>query len=415
MLKILLLILLFSICILPQEQNEILIHRDELSDLRSEIKRLEKEISEKSRSEKKTFETLESMKKQSFVLSRMVNTLKKDEEQKTVEINKTTSDITMLEKRITLLKKNYAKSITGLYKYGKPSGLAIMLDSENINQALVRQKYLQRFSERRKSDLTHLNSDIEKLSLLKSKLVKEKREKELLANEKIKEEANLKAKMNQSSRLITEIRKNKTELKKEIDSRRKAEVKIASLIEKLVAEAERKKKEEKERLARLSKEADNKEKTVKGPVKESTYDIDLNTSGFTSFSAMRGKLTWPLQNGKITGRFGENRHRLLKTVTLNYGVDILAGKDPNVRAVADGVVSAIDWIPGYGSVIIITHAEDYRTVYSRLSEIYVTEGDKVQSGKLIAKVGESLEGNILHFEIWSSRTYQNPESWLAKK
>jgi septal ring factor EnvC (AmiA/AmiB activator) len=83
MLKILLIILLFSICILPQEQNEILIHRDELSDLRSEIKRLEKEISEKSRSEKRTFETLESMKKQSFVLSRMVNTLKKDEEQKT--------------------------------------------------------------------------------------------------------------------------------------------------------------------------------------------------------------------------------------------------------------------------------------------------------------------------------------------
>jgi murein hydrolase activator len=411
MVKILFYIFLFSVFMLPQEQNEISIRRDELSDLRSEIKRLEKEINEKSRSEKKTFETLESMKKQAFILSRMVNTLKKDEEEKASEINRTSSDIKTLEKRIDLLKKNYAKSITGLYKYGKPSGLVILLDSDNINQALIRQKYLQRFSDRRKSDLTHINSDIEKLSVLKSKLQKEKREKELLANEKIKEESNLKASINENSRLISQIRKNKTELKKEVDSRRKAEVKIASLIEKLIAEAERKKREEKERLARLSKE----DKTDKSAVKESTYDIDLNTSGFTSFSAMRGKLSWPLQNGRITGRFGENRNRLLNTVTLNYGVDILAGKDYNVKAVADGVVSAIDWIPGYGSVIIITHAEDYRTVYSRLAEIYVNEGDKVQSGKLIAKVGESLEGSILHFEIWSSRTYQNPESWLSKK
>ena len=45
---------------------------------------------------------------------------------------------------------------------------------------------------------------------------------------------------------------------------------------------------------------------------------------------------------------------------LNYGVDIAASKDINVKAVSEGVISAIDWIPGYGSVVIVTHKGAYQ-------------------------------------------------------
>ena len=113
--------------------------------------------------------------------------------------------------------------------------------------------------------------------------------------------------------------------------------------------------------------------------------------------------------------FGEDRNAKLNTVTLNYGVDIKAASDLNIKTPADGVVSAIDWIPGYGGVIIITHKDGYRTVYSHFSEIFVKEGDKVKPGSVIAKVGESIEGYIVHFEIWNSRNNQNPEIWLARK
>jgi murein DD-endopeptidase MepM/ murein hydrolase activator NlpD len=54
-------------------------------------------------------------------------------------------------------------------------------------------------------------------------------------------------------------------------------------------------------------------------------------------------------------------------------------------------------------------------VYSHLSGIFIKEGDKVKRGTLIAKTAESTDGNILHFEIWNSRTNLNPEQWLAKK
>jgi murein DD-endopeptidase MepM/ murein hydrolase activator NlpD len=100
---------------------------------------------------------------------------------------------------------------------------------------------------------------------------------------------------------------------------------------------------------------------------------------------------------------------------LNYGVDIKVASDLSVKAVANGIISAIEWIPGYGSIIIISHSGEYRTVYSHLGQIYVQEGDEVKAGQTIASVGESIEGNVLHFEIWNSRENQNPETWLVKK
>ncbi len=135
----------------------------------------------------------------------------------------------------------------------------------------------------------------------------------------------------------------------------------------------------------------------------------------SSFEQLKGKLIWPVNGGKIVKKYGENRNLIINTVTLNYGVDIKVSTDQKVKAVSNGIISAIEWIPGYGSIIIISHSDEYRTVYSHLAEIYVQEGEVVKTGQIIAAIGESIDGNVLHFEIWNSRANQNPEIWLAKK
>ena len=155
----------------------------------------------------------------------------------------------------------------------------------------------------------------------------------------------------------------------------------------------------------------------KNKIKEEnkSFDYDLNTASFSSFAEQKGKMIWPLHKGKIIRKFGENKNKSLKTVTLNYGVDIKADKDKNVRSVAEGVIAALDWLPGYGNVVIVSHKDGYRTVYSHLSEIFVSEGDKVKVGSVLAIVDEGLDGYVLHFEIWKARDKQNPELWLTKK
>ena len=86
-----------------------------------------------------------------------------------------------------------------------------------------------------------------------------------------------------------------------------------------------------------------------------------------------------------------------------------------MRSVADGEVSVVYFVAGFGNVVIISHYDGFRTVYAHLSQIMVKEGTMVREGQVIAKSGESISGEILHFQIWKNRDQQNPESWLTAK
>ena len=171
---------------------------------------------------------------------------------------------------------------------------------------------------------------------------------------------------------------------------------------------------EEEKLAEKKGNKDLAKEKTKTVNKKSTEDESL-PKNFTSFEQQKGKLNWPVNGGKVIRKFGENKNFILNTITLNYGVDIKVISDLNVKAVSSGIISVLEWIPGYGSIIIISHSGEYRTVYSHLGQIYVREGDDVKTGQIIASVGESIEGNVLHFEIWNSRANQNPEIWLTAK
>src|ERR1035437_63035 len=408
--------------ILPQGKDRIKNKQTELARIKAEISSLESQLRINTTKEKQTYTALENYNKQSFLLNTLINRLREEEHLKQEDIDFTHQQIEYIEKEIKILQTNYSKYVTSIYKKGKDDELAALLNSESLQQALIRYKYLQKFSKRREKDLSEFQKNKEDLLTLKDKYEKEKEEKFLLAEQKENEATIMQKKLAERKKVLASIRHDKTELKKSISVKRSAESKIKNLISKLIEAEERKRKEEHERLAKLEAEKLRKESkiktipTVKKEVnKDAVYDINISTSDFSSFSSLKGKLNWPVSGGHIVRHFGEDRNAKLNTVTLNYGVDIKASSDLNIKVPADGVVSAIDWIPGYGGVIIITHKDGYRTVYSHFSEIFVKEGDKVKPGSVIAKVGESIEGFIVHFEIWYSRNNQNPEIWLARK
>jgi len=307
------------------------------------------------------------------------------------------------------LRENYTKYIISIYKYGEQNEWSIFFDLSSMQRLFLRYKYLKEFSKRRVQDLSKLKLSKVELQKLNIKLEVEKKEKQLLVKEKQNEEKDLSVKLKESKNLLNALRKDKNELKKEITAKIDAKEKISGLISKLI---EDEKKREEERLARLK---NNKTKTKVTQPEETDYDVDLTTADFSSFSTLKGKMNWPISKGTVFKKFGQNRNTKLNTVTVNHGIDIKVSSALEVKSVAEGVVSAIDWIPGYGSVVIVSHKGNYRTVFSHLDEIFVSEGDKLKFNSGIGKVGESLEGFILHFEIWKSRDNQNPEIWLAKK
>jgi septal ring factor EnvC (AmiA/AmiB activator) len=408
--KILLIIVTVAPIAFLQEQNQIEEKKAELQLLRNEISQLEEDISQKSAKEKESFEILENYNKQAHLLNKLILKLIRQEAAQKKEIKILRTEIKSIESDIKILMDNYAKYVVALYKKGPYNELESIVNAESVRQALVRIQYLQKFSERRKIDLEQFYDKKQELIVTRAKIESEQKRLEKLVAEKEVEEKQLKSKLGERKRILASIKKDQEVLKKNLSVKVESQKQIESLVAKLVAEVERKKREkelQKQNLiasteAGIINEAELLNETNLGS------EYLLNTSNYSSFSELKGKMNW------VKG-FGKDENKELKTVTLNYGVDISAKNDHNVRCVADGVISAIDWLPGYGSVIIVTHKGEYRTVYSHLSEIFVDEGEEIKAGKVIAKISDSLEGKVLHFEIWNSRENQNPELWLASK
>jgi LysM repeat protein len=91
-------------------------------------------------------------------------------------------------------------------------------------------------------------------------------------------------------------------------------------------------------------------------------------------------------------------------------VDLATYSGAPVFASADGTVivsASSGWNGGYGNYIVITHGNGTQTLYSHLSAVSVSTGDRVDRGQQIGAVGSSGKstGPHLHFEI---RGAKNP-------
>ncbi|HEY5615610.1 MAG TPA: peptidoglycan DD-metalloendopeptidase family protein [Bacteroidota bacterium] len=373
----------------------------ELEKLRQEIAAYEQKLSESEKKEKTTLTHLDNLEKQSTLIRRLVQKLREQEKLLTSDINEAKSSITDLEKQLQFLKSHYAKYVRSVYINNRVYDLELLLSSNSINQLSIRIQYLKRFSDQRVKDLQGIvdkKTSLEKQNdQLQSSLEKER----ALLAEKTKEEQSLKKKTTQRRSVLSNLRKDKKQYQQELARKTEA----VKEIEKIIADLIERERIRKEREAAAARERERRGETVTAtpPEPAGTFDQRL------------GKLRWPVSKGAIASRFGRQVHPTLKTVTQNTGIDITSTSGSDVLSVADGEVSVVSFIPGFGNLLILNHYGGYRTVYAHLSDIAVTEGQSVKDGQVIAKSGDSLEGNILHFEIWKDRDKQNPERWLMKQ
>lgn len=376
----------------------------ELAKLRNEIEAFEQRLKESEKRERSTLDHLDNLERQANLIRHLIKKLREQEQQITSDIQDARVFIGELEEQLESLKSHYAQYVRSVYKYGRVYDIELLFSSKSINQLYIRIEYLKRFSEQRVKDLQAVvqkKGDLEEQNeRLQRSLDHERR---LLA-EKTSEESSLKRKATQRQNTLAEIRKDKRvfqqELRRKNEAVREIEKLIADLIEK-----------EHARIEREAAAAREREKLALEPALPPRPEVE--TVGM--FAAQRGKLRWPVSSGTISSRFGNQVHPILKTVTQNTGIDIRVRSSSDVLAVADGEVSILTFIPGFGNLIILNHYNGYRTIYAHLSEITVAEAQKVRSGDTIGKSGESVQGPILHFEIWKEREMQNPEVWLTKQ
>lgn len=96
------------------------------------------------------------------------------------------------------------------------------------------------------------------------------------------------------------------------------------------------------------------------------------------------------------------------------GLDFAASKGTTVFSAGEGVVSFVGQRSGYGNVVEVTHATGLVTRYAHLSGFLSQEGQVVNTGTPIAKVGSTgrSTGPHLHFEVRRGDAAINPKAFL---
>lgn len=90
---------------------------------------------------------------------------------------------------------------------------------------------------------------------------------------------------------------------------------------------------------------------------------------------------------------------------------------PILAAASGTVVVAKNGWTGYGRQIIIDHGNGYQTLYAHNSVLYVSVGDKVAQGQVIAMMGQTgnAYGVHLHFEVRQNGRIQNPVNYIGRR
>lgn len=131
------------------------------------------------------------------------------------------------------------------------------------------------------------------------------------------------------------------------------------------------------------------------------------------FTALRGRLTWPVA-GRLVHDFGQARAG--GGLTWN-GVVLAAPRGREVRAVYHGRVVFADWLSGLGLLVIVDHGEGFMTLYGYNETTLKSAGDWVAPGDAIATVGVSggqLDSG-LYFEIRQGTKPVNPRVWVTRQ
>jgi murein DD-endopeptidase MepM/ murein hydrolase activator NlpD len=118
---------------------------------------------------------------------------------------------------------------------------------------------------------------------------------------------------------------------------------------------------------------------------------------------------WPVK-GEIASGFGEKPNGVR-----NDGINIAAKEGTAVLAAENGVVVyAGDEIPGYGNMLLISHAGGFTTAYAHNHTLLVRVGEVVSRGQKVATVGAT--GNVgapqLHFELRNGKDPVDPVAEL---
>ena len=129
----------------------------------------------------------------------------------------------------------------------------------------------------------------------------------------------------------------------------------------------------------------------------------LSAQENTTFSpaAVTVPIVRPVRGGRYSSRFGYRTNPITHVYSFHTGLDIAVAQGTKIHAAYAGQVRAVGEDNRAGKYIILRHDDGFETFYCHCSRITAAEGDAVDAGDVIARVGSTgwSTGPHLHFEV----------------
>jgi len=364
----------------------------ELDILKRDIVNYEQQISQNKEKERNLANLISSLDRKIDVTSNVLYDLSQQVREKDVQIKERQREIRELEDKINKIRQVMTKRLVSFYKYGQRRDFEVLLAGGSWQRVNVWLKYQKLVAQNDRRNYESLVAKVEKLKQDQQLLQGELFQKERLLQDQESHARQLKQSRSKREKYLDSVRRDREYMVKHVRELQTAQQEIHNYIS----------ESEKQRVNKQRQISHKRDQVVRKPTRE------------YSFSSMRGRLPWPAR-GTVVTHFGSYRHPTLRTVTENLGIEIKAPLGADVMTVDTGQVQTITWQRGRGNIIIISHDDGFYTVYTHLAEIRVNPLDYVQRGQVIGTVGESgsLNGPVLHFQIWRNTENLNPEDWLG--
>lgn len=355
-------------------QSDIDSSRKELEEIRQRIGKTSRTLEEKKRAEKSVQEDLKKVERSLQRISARVAAISSELALLNSKISGTENAMGETGAQIEGLSGLVRQRIVALYKGGgDPLSRALIIPNSST-QYIIDDTYWQRIVQNDrdllggyKLRLDLQNRNLQQLSTLQQEQIRLKTEMERERREmaqlvKIKED------------LLKSVRKDKTSLSRQLESLKGRAKRIDGLIRNL----------------------------------ETTRNRTPATPG-TSFSAQKGRLSWPVK-GQIRIPFGNSRHPELGTPYQSHGIEIEVSGGLSVKSVWSGKVVFANVFKGYNNLLILDHGDGYYTLYAQTDQLNCKVGDQISRGQVVARTDGG--GGRFYFEIRKGGTPLDPQSWL---
>jgi septal ring factor EnvC (AmiA/AmiB activator) len=284
-----------------------------------------------------------------------------------------------------------AKLLHQQYLGGKQEYFKLLLGNKDPNQVARELQYYEYIAQSRASWLKNMRGNLLKLNTFTTQAQQKNIELAALQAEQTLQQQQLLKEKSAHQQLLNKISLQLKQQKQEIGRLQKDENRLSKLVEK---------------LTRIIAEP----KSTAAPGVEKGYTKRVST---IQFATLKGKLPLPVA-GKISNKFGSKRP---DSPIQWKGLFLQATASQPVNAIAAGRVIYADWLRGFGNLLIIDHGAGYMSLYGNNETLYKQVGDDLQSGDVIAAIGNSggNENYGLYFELRHEGIPLDPAKWVKRR